>query len=1643
MAARWLRLVNIASVRGVAACAWALFALLLPAAAFGQAAHQVSVSFSPRIITVGQTATLTVSIRNPQGGGNRTGLAFTLALPSGLTTPGLTVQADCYENGTGINVVSTTTTVSVSGLTLRPGGTCTIDVIVLASAAGQYEYAANSVNVNSNGGSNGNAAGTSLTVNASPQPTAQLSAASLAFGSQVVGTTSAAQTVTLSNTGGSALAVNALAVSGDFTASGCAAPASLAAGASCTLSIAFKPTAAGARSGSVQIDTAIGARTVSLSGTGTAPIASLSPARVDFGSVVVGADATASVTLQNTGTAALAVSSIGVSGSFFSQSNGCGTSLAAGASCSISIRYAPGSIGAHSGALSVHTDAAGSPSTVALSGTAVAQPAPAAGLSRTSIDFGSQAVGSTSLAQSVTLSNTGNAPLAVESISVSGDYSVSGCAAPSSIAAGASCTLSIAFRPAATGSRAGSVSIVTNAAGSPHVISLLGSGTAPGVSLSPSPLNFASLAAGSRASAGIVLTNTGTAPLSVAAIAASGSFFSATAACPASLAPGASCTITVTYAPASAGSHSGQVSVQTNAQAAPYVVALFGTATPAPQAAASLSRTSVDFGSQAVGSTSLAQSVTLSNTGDAPLAVESISVSGDYSVSGCAAPSSIAAGASCTLSIAFRPTATGSRAGSVSIVTNAAGSPHVISLLGSGTAPGVSLSPSPLNFASLAAGSRASAGIVLTNTGTAPLSVAAIAASGSFFSATAACPASLAPGASCTITVTYAPASAGSHSGQVSVQTNAQAAPYVVALFGTATPAPQAAASLSRTSIDFGSQLLGTSSAPQQLVIASSGNAPLSILALAIAGDFSAAGCAAGSQIAAGGSCVLSVTFLPSATGTRSGSLQIATNAPDSPHTVTLGGTGFAQAGVAFAPASLAFGSIATGASALLRTEVTNTGLAPLEISSISVAGAAFSQTNTCPATLASGASCDVWVTFAPTTPALHSGELRVASNAPGSPSVAPLEGTATPAVPPRLELSRDRLDFGAQTVGTTSTAQSVTLRNVGTSPLDVLSVSAAGDFGFSGCATPLRLAADASCVLSINFVPTATGPRTGSIAIETSAGPGAITLAGEGTPAPVPSITVTPSSVAFGAIIAGTSIVTHVAVANTGTAALAIGTIAVGDGPFAVAHDCSASLAPNAACDVAVTYAPAAAGAHSGELAIHSNAVPSPVVVRLTGSALPVPAPQATLSRSSVTFAPQYVGTASAAQEVVLTNTGTAPLAIRSIASTGDFGYSGCGYPTTLGAGESCAFAITFKPLGLGARTGAIEIATDATPATHRISLSGTGVSLALPEISLSPWAVGFGPLRVGSRAEQRMRMSNGGVADLEIAAISLSSAHFTHATNCPAVLPRGAECEITVVFAPSAVGAHGAQLRIDSNAVPSPYLVSLSGTGVAARPPLLEVASLVDFGQQVAGTTERRTLELRNGGEEPLVISRVALLGSGAFAAEGACALIAPAQACALTLVFTPPAAGAFGARLDIVSNHAGGVVQVDLSGTGIPEPVPDLELSVNGLGYGNQVVGTASAPRFVRLTSTGSVPVRLGAITATYDFVVDAGQCPALLQPGSSCDVSVAFRPFVAGPRLGRLTIGSNAAGAPDSVSLSGVGCRFFSFGAARNPDRLCAP
>jgi hypothetical protein len=325
----------------------------------------------------------------------------------------------------------------------------------------------------------------------------------------------------------------------------------------------------------------------------------------------------------------------------------------------------------------------------------------------------------------------------------------------------------------------------------------------------------------------------------------------------------------------------------------------------------SASASALDFGDQTVGQRSPAQTVTVTNDGD-EVAVESVAITGPAArgyVLGddtdCAAGRQLPAGGSCRVFVSFRPNSTGTKQATLSIVTDGA-DPIAVSLRGTGVGQGaLTLETSSLQFGNVGlGGGPATRRDTVTNSGNAPLAFTSIALEGDaaddfqIASATdCSTDAKLAAGDTCTLAVSFSPSELGTRTATLVVETDVQPARTEIDLSGEGTGRP--AVDLRPASVAFPGTVVGQSSEPQTVRLENTGNAPLEIAAIDVAGtdvsDFQVGDggtCAAGASLAAGASCTIEVTFAPTIEGDRSASLELRTNAGSQPQTVELTGAG-------------------------------------------------------------------------------------------------------------------------------------------------------------------------------------------------------------------------------------------------------------------------------------------------------------------------------------------------------------------------------------------------------------------------------------------------------------------------------------------------------------------------------------------------------------------------------------------------------------------------------------------------------------------------------------------------------------------------------------------------------------------------------
>ena len=310
--------------------------------------------------------------------------------------------------------------------------------------------------------------------------TTTLAPSSSAFPSQMVGTSSSSQLLTLNNGQGVALSISSISFTGNNPGSfsqtnDCGS--SLPAGGTCSIHVTFTPQVVGSLSATLNVNDNAGntPQTVALSGTSAGGPVLLSMTSIAFGNVVTGTSKTAAVKMTNQTSAALTGINIVSSGAPFSQVNTCGTTLAAGAQCTITITFSPTIVGTQAGTITINDSATGSPQIISVRGTGALP----VSLVPASLAFGQVTVGTSTAAKVTTVTNNEKVAVTFSSIILTGtdpgDYSQTNTCS-GGLAAGAKCTISIIFTPTAKGGRPASVTFTDTATNSPQILSLIGTG---------------------------------------------------------------------------------------------------------------------------------------------------------------------------------------------------------------------------------------------------------------------------------------------------------------------------------------------------------------------------------------------------------------------------------------------------------------------------------------------------------------------------------------------------------------------------------------------------------------------------------------------------------------------------------------------------------------------------------------------------------------------------------------------------------------------------------------------------------------------------------------------------------------------------------------------------------------------------------------------------------------------------------------------------------------------------------------------------------------------------------------------------------------------------------------------------------------
>ena len=603
--------------------------------------------------------------------------------------------------------------------------------------------------------------------------------------------------------------------------------------------------------------------------------------------------------------------------------------------------------------------------------------------------------------------------------------------------------------------------------------------------------------------------------------------------------------------------------------------------------------------------------------------------------------------------------------------------------------------------------------------------------------------------------------------------------------------------------------------------------------------------------------------------------------------------------------ASLDFGTVDVGSSKTLQNTLTNNTSSAVTISSIAGTSSDLQVLGiTAPMTLGAGASVPFSVQFRPSgTGTLSRTISLMGSNSDVIVSLT-ASGTATTPTstgPGQLSATPSSVAFGNVNVGSHQT-DVVTLSNIGGTDLTINQATLSGaGFSTSNLSLPLTLHAGGTAPLSVTFAPTGGGSFTGKVTFATSPS-GDVVLPFSGTGVGPGQLTANPSSLAFGSVRVGSNSSKSETLTNTGGISVTISQANVSGSGFSISGlTLPATLAANQSVTFNVGFAPTAAGAASGSVAIMSDATGSPLNIAASGTGV---APGSlTANPTSASFGSVTLGS-NKTVSVSVTNTGGASVTVSGAAASGSgFSVTGPNLPLTLAAGQSTTFNAIFAPTTAGAASGTLTISSNASNATLSVPLSGTGV--AQGQLSPTPSSFSFGSVQTGSSKSLSGTLTNSGGSSLTISAASASGSGFSlSGLTVPVTLNAGQSTSFTVLFAPTASGAASGSISITSNGANPRLSIPLSGTGVAPGALSANPTSL-SFGSVQIGNSSSLSETLTNTGGSALTISAATASGSG-FSLSGLTVPVTlnAGQSTSFTVLFAPTASGAASGNVSITS-------------------------------------------------------------------------------------------------------------------------------------------
>ncbi len=536
----------------------------------------------------------------------------------------------------------------------------------------------------------------------------------------------------------------------------------------------------------------------------------------------------------------------------------------------------------------------------------------------------------------------------------------------------------------------------------------------------------------------------------------------------------------------------------------------------------------------------------------------------------------------------------------------------------------------------------------------------------------------------------------------------------------------------------------------------------------------------------------------------------------------------------------------------------------------------------------------------------------------------------------------------------------------------------------------------------------------------------------------PVPTVAVSPAAIDFDSVTVGTTKKDTLIVISTGTGTLQLDSLVLSGNSVFSAPSGPFAIAPGESLEVEVTFTPDTTRVFSDTLTLFSNATNDPSVkVPLAGTGSGFPAIDA--APDTLNFGNVAVNSSKRDTVVVKSVGSILPLEIDSIAVTsGDAVFSIAGIvdigDSSIAVGDSFKVAVAYSPTETGLDAGALTIFSNSVSDPNlEVRLTGTGVA---PDINVSPLAIDFGSVEVGSTSDSLVVISNLGDADLTLGTLIVAdSVNYSFSPDLSgAIIPPSGSDTLVVTFKPQSIGAFPAVLAIpsdDPDALEDTVLVNLTGVGLAPDIDVSPVA--IDFDTVVVGGLKKDTLIIANTGNDTLVLGTLSKIGANPLAftfapilANVSGSAVAPGESISVVANFSPGAPGPKSATLVIPSNDPDAVEDtIFVSLTGFALGFARVAVDRDTVDFGDVVKIDTTRVETVFVKNVGvSINLALDPDNLTIDNPVFrvVSISKSSVAPGDSAAVAVRVGPgAAAGPVSGVLTISSNADNSPNLVTL----------------------